>query len=267
MRHNDPLYIVGFSAAVCIVCSVLVSAAATILKDRQIENAQLDKQRKVLDVSGLVEPGTRLGRDQVQELFENRIKVRFVKLDTGELAAEGELDPATYDQAKALKDPGLSLAVETKAAKAAGVSVVPVHAMIYEIYTEDDQLERYIFPVEGKGLWSTLYGFVALDPDGTTIRGLTFYQHGETPGLGGEIVNPSWKARWPGRKIFDENWQTKIRVIKGPAPGPEEAPYEVDGLSGATITSNGVTNLLRFWFGSDGFGPFLAQLRGQGSTA
>lgn len=262
MRHNSPLYIVAFSGLVCVVCSLLVSSAATLLKDRQIENAQLDKQRNVLVVSGLVEAGTRPDREAVQALFENRIKVRFVNLSTGEVAPDGELDPATYDQRRALRDPNKSRAVE---ANAAGVSRIPLYAAVYEIYTEDGQLERYVFPVEGKGLWSTLYGFVALDKDRTTIRGLTFYSDGETPGLGGEINNPRWKEKWPGRRIFDENWEPKIRVIKGHAGAPEEAPYEVDGLSGATITSNGVTNLLRFWFSGNGFGPFLERLRAEGS--
>ena len=262
MRHNDPLYIIGFAGAVCVVCSLLVSGSATLLKERQLANAQLDKQRKVLDVSGLMEPGKRLPRDEVDALFKNRIKVKFVELSTGALAEEGRFDVAIYNPKKALKDPALS--VEAKANKA-GVSRVPLYGMIYEIYAEDGTLDRLVLPIEGKGLWSTLYGFVALDGDGTTIRGLTFYKHGETPGLGGEIVNPSWKAKWPGRKVFDDEWKPQIRVIKGPAGSPEEAPHEVDGLSGATITSNGVTNLLRFWFGEQGFGPYLAQMRAAGS--
>ena len=111
------------------------------------------------------------------------------------------------------------------------------------------------------GLWSTLYGYVALEGDAQTILGLTFYQHGETAGLGGEVDNPRWKALWPGRKAFDEDWEPKIAVIKGSAGPPEEAPYQVDGLSGATLTCNGVTNALHFWLGEPGFGPFLARYR------
>ena len=263
MRHNDPLYIMGFAGAVCVVCSLLVSGSATVLKERQLANAQLDKQRKVLDVSGLVEPGTRLAPEKVDAFFKNRIKVIFVELRTGALAEEGRFDAAIYSPKKALRDPAMS--VEAKTNKA-GVSRVPLFGIIYEIYTEDGTLDRLVLPVHGKGLWSTLYGFVALDSDGTTIRGLTFYSHGETPGLGGEVDNTSWKARWPGRKMFDDEWKLAIKVIKGPAGSPEEDPHRVDGLSGATITSNGVTNLLRFWFGEQGFGPFLAQMRTAGST-
>jgi Na+-transporting NADH:ubiquinone oxidoreductase subunit C len=111
------------------------------------------------------------------------------------------------------------------------------------------------------GLWSILYGYLALDTDLTTIRGITFYEQGETAGLGGEVENPRWKALWPGRRAFDERGNVKIQVKKGVAGPPAEDPYQVDGLSGATLTSRGVTNMIRFWLGPDGFGPFIAQLR------
>jgi Na+-transporting NADH:ubiquinone oxidoreductase subunit C len=122
-------------------------------------------------------------------------------------------------------------------------------------------VEMLILPIEGKGLWSTLYGFIALAPDATTIEGITFYEHGETPGLGGEIDNPSWKALWPGRRAFNDRGETAIEVIKGQAGPPAEDPYRVDGLSGATLTGRGVSHLVRFWLSEDGFGPFLDQVR------
>ena len=100
-----------------------------------------------------------------------------------------------------------------------------------------------------------------LDADTKTIRGLTYYQHTETPGLGGEVDNPRWKALWPGRVAFDENWKPDIKVIKGRVGPPSEAPHQVDGLSGATITSRGVTNMLDFWLGENGFGKYLENFR------
>jgi Na+-transporting NADH:ubiquinone oxidoreductase subunit C len=112
-----------------------------------------------------------------------------------------------------------------------------------------------------------MYGFLALDKDLATIRGLSFYKHGETPGLGGEVDNPVWKAKWPGRLAFGEAGTPDIHVIKGAAGPVESDPHRVDGLSGATITSNGVTHLLRFWLGENGFGPYLSKLRDAGSTA
>ena len=139
---------------------------------------------------------------------------------------------------------------------------VPDEALIYEVM-KDDQLKSIIIPIEGYGLWSTLYGYLAIAPDLTTILGITYYDQKETAGLGGEVENPAWKAKWVGRKAFDERGRIKIAVNKGPAGPPDEDPYRVDGLSGATITSRGVTNMLHFWLGQEGFGSYLSRLRSQ----
>ena len=136
------------------------------------------------------------------------------------------------------------------------------YAFVYEVRDDSGQVEQVVLPIYGKGLWSTLYGFIAVDKDGKTVRGITFYQHGETPGLGGEVDNPRWKALWKGKQLFDGSVQSEIEVIKGVVvAGTAKAQYQIDGLSGATITSNGVEQLVRYWVGPDGFGPFLEKLR------
>jgi Na+-transporting NADH:ubiquinone oxidoreductase subunit C len=137
-------------------------------------------------------------------------------------------------------------------------------AVVYEVRDDRDNIEMVVIPIKGYGLWSTLYGFLALDRDGTTVRGLTYYQHGETPGLGGEVDNPRWKALWPGRKAYNDSWEPELTVIKGQAGPPSSDPYRVDGLSGATITSRGVSNMLQFWLSEDGFGPYLKNFRENG---
>ena len=143
---------------------------------------------------------------------------------------------------------------------------MPNRAQVYRLEGDDGRLEKLILPIEGYGLWSTLYGFIALSDDLRTIEGLTYYQHGETPGLGGEVDNPRWKSLWTGRLAFNEEWLPEIEVIKGSAGPPAENPYEVDGLSGATITSRGITEMLKFWLGPDGFGPYLENLRAGRTT-
>jgi Na+-transporting NADH:ubiquinone oxidoreductase subunit C len=110
-------------------------------------------------------------------------------------------------------------------------------------------------------MWGTLYGFLAIDRDTTTISGLTYYDQKETPGLGGEAGSPRWQALWRGRKAYDDNWEPKIVVIKGPAGPAAQDPHRVDGLSGATITSNGITRMMQFWLGAEGYGPFLKKFR------
>jgi Na+-transporting NADH:ubiquinone oxidoreductase subunit C len=261
MQQGSNRYIVFFAAAVCLVCSVFVAFAAVTLKERQEKNAVLDRQKKVLTVAGLMEEGEDVSPDRVQEMFDESIVSRIVELDSGTYAES--VDAATYDQQKALKDPQLS---EAAPENRAGIRRVPRYGRVYYLM-EGEEIKKLILPVEGKGLWSTLYGFLALAPDTTTITGITFYQHGETPGLGGEVDNPSWKALWPGRKAYDDSWEPAIEVIKGAAGPPSQNPYEVDGLSGATLTARGVTQLLRFWLGDHGFGPYLENFREEGRTA
>ena len=96
-----------------------------------------------------------------------------------------------------------------------------------------------------------------------TIKGITYYKHGETPGLGGEVDNQNWKDKWPGRKAFDASGKVVIALIKGSAGSAEENPHQVDGLSGATLTSRGVTNMLDFWLSDMGYGPYLEKFRAE----
>ena len=134
---------------------------------------------------------------------------------------------------------------------------MPKYMAVYFV-KEDGEIKEIILPIYGKGLWSTMYGFMALDSDLQTIRGFTFYEHGETPGLGGEVDNPNWKKIWKGKKAFDEEWNVKIEVIKGRVdPSSDNAKYQIDGLSGSTLTTRGVDNLVKFWLGDNGYGPFL----------
>lgn len=267
MRLNTTGYIIRFTVIVCVACSMLVSSAAVLLSGRQKQNALLDKQRNVLAVAGLVQPGERLSAEDVQKRFEERVEARLVDLQADAAAGdETGIDPATYDQRKAAADPATSTASEPNLA---AVSRVPKYAVIYEIYpsAERERPDLYVLPIEGLGLWGTLYGFLALEHDAETVRGLTYYSHKETPGLGGEVDNPLWKAKWPGRKAFDKAGKPAITVIKGTAGPADTDPHRVDGLSGATITGNGVTNMLQFWLGDQGFGPYLAKLRTEGSAA
>ena len=257
MQHNTS-YTLIFAVAVCGVCSIFVSGAAVALKDRQIANALLDKQKKVLGVTGLLKTGETPSAEEVAQIFSTSIRPKLIDLKTGNYV---EGDAATFDQMKASKDPEQSVAAPANPAK---IPRLPHKALVYQV-VDGDAIKMVVLPVEGKGLWSTLYGFLALDKDVNTIKGLTFYQHAETPGLGGEVDNPKWKALWPGRKAFDETGKPKIEVIKGQAGPVAEDPYRVDGLSGSTITARGVSHLVQFWLGNDGFGPYLKQFKERGT--
>lgn len=253
MRHSA-LYTLIFAAVVCLVCSIVVSSSAVALRPRQEQNLVLDKQAKILVVAGLASPNETGDAESVRQVFMKHVRPRLIRRDSGEYVENETELLATYDMQAAMQAPDTSVAAPANAAQ---VPRVPLILQVYEIVDDTDQVSAVVVPVQGKGLWSTLYGYLALERDVKTIQGITFYQHAETPGLGGEIDNPKWKGYWPGRQAFDDQWTVRIQVAKGPAGPPEDDPYRVDGLSGATITSRGVTSLLEFWLGPEGYLPYL----------
>ncbi|MDR2258378.1 MAG: Na(+)-translocating NADH-quinone reductase subunit C [Treponema sp.] len=245
--------------AVSLVASVFVAGSAIYLKPVQQENSLLDKQRSILSIAGV--GGPELSAREVRELFAGRIKARVIDISTGE--EQKDLDPVTYDPLKAARDPKTSIELSNEE-DIASIKRREQYVTIYRLENEG-RVEALILPIRGYGLWSTLYGFLALKPDLNTVVGLGFYQHGETPGLGGEVDNPRWKALWPGKTLFDESGRPVIQIVKGGVnPSNPAAEHQVDALSGATLTSRGVNRLLLFWLGDLGFGPYLAKLRQQG---
>lgn len=258
MQHST-LYTIGFAVVVCLVCSVFVATSAVGLRARQDMNVELFKKKNVLQAAGLATADESLSAAQVEERFAN-IEPKVIDVRTGEFT--DAVDPLSYDEGKAMADPSMSEAAPKNLAQ---VSRIPRYSVVYLVKDAGGNPTMVVLPIFGKGLWSTLYGFLAVGMDGNTIKGITYYKHAETPGLGGEVDNPRWKSHWPGRKIYDGE-DVGIHVIKGSAGTPEEDPYRVDGLSGATITSNGVTNMLQFWLGPDGFGPFLKKLQQEGNA-
>ncbi len=253
MSSNDSIKkIITVAFSLCIVCSVVVSTAAVLLKPAQQANRDLDRKRNILQAAGLLEEGK-----GVEELFQ-RIQTRYVDLRTGEFAEDV---PADYNQQKASKNPQLSTNLSDDEDRA-GIGRQAHFAEVYLVEAPGgDGLDKIILPVHGYGLWSTLYGFVALESDINTIAGLGFYEHGETPGLGGEVDNPRWKAQWPGKKVYRDG-EAAIALAKGSVDSSSpDAQWRVDGLSGATLTSRGVTDLVQFWLGEKGFKPFLNNLK------
>ena len=242
--------LVAFS--ISIVCAVFVSAATVMLKPVQEVNQALDRKRNILAAAGMLVEGR-----SVEEQF-SQISTRLVDLRTGRFSDDE--DPQKYDQRRAAKSPSQSeqLSVEQDLAK---IGRREHYATVYVVENSTGGVDKVILPVRGYGLWSTLYGFIAMEADANTIAGLGFYQHGETPGLGGEVDNPRWIAFWPGKEVYRDG-EVAVSLIKGSVdPASANAPWQVDGLAGATLTARGVTNLLHFWLGENGFQPFLNNLR------
>lgn len=234
--------------ALSLVCSIIVSTAAIGLRDKQIANAKLDKQTKILEVSGIDAEGN------VGDLYAEYIEPRLVDFQSGEFVSG---DASEYDQRVASNDPDRS--VRLPADEDVAKIIRRADKGVVYLVKEGEQVSRVILPIHGNGLWSMMYAFVAVETDGNTVSGITYYEQGETPGLGGEVENPRWRAQFEGKKLFDEDFNPAIRVVKGGAPAGSE--HGVDALSGATLTSNGVQNTFNFWLGDMGFGPFLKNVR------
>ena len=256
-KLDSTRYTFLFATVVCVVCALLIAVSAVGLRERQETNALLYRQKNVLLAAGLVKPGEDLSAKELVRVFDENIRIRLVDIATGELVPLETQDPKDFYQRKARDDPAQSRVAPPNNA---GVSRLPTWGAVYFVMQGDD-VRLVVLPIEGAGMWGPLYGILALEPDGNTVRGLTFYDQKETPGLGGEAGSPRWQALWRGRKAYDENWEPRIVVIKGSAGPPEQDPHRVDGLSGATITSNGITRMMAFWLGREGYGPFLARFR------
>lgn len=239
------------AVVMCLVCSLLVSATAVVLRDTITANKLLNRQRNVLIAAGLYDPEKNTVKD-IPGLFEKVVPIGVTLPDRqGDAQSAGRIVEFPAEVPTVPIPPDLDLA---------GIKTRETIAEAYLVNGPDGRPELFVLPIRGKGLWSTLYGYLALSADteaGMPIRGITFYEHAETPGLGGEVDNPKWKAQFPGKEIFDADGRPQLDVTKGTA----NEPNEVDGISGATVTSDGVQGLVNYWMGPDGFGPFLDRYR------
>ena len=262
MANENTRKVISVALSVCLVCSVLVSTAAVLLREKQEENRRLERVKNILEAAGLWEQDI-----DADALYKTRIRSEIVELKSGELLDAEDIgsrfDPEAFSVKAVTKDPSFSrdLPQEKDLAR---IQRIPTHMVIYRV-TDGKKTLKTILPIYGMGLWSKMYGFIALDQDWRTISGFTFYEHAETPGLGGEIDNPRWKALWIGKQAFDSDGRLRIRVVKGSvdAIDPERA-YRIDGLSGSTLTTRGVDQTVRFWLGDDGYGPFIRRMREEG---
>jgi Na+-transporting NADH:ubiquinone oxidoreductase subunit C len=228
-----------------------------VLKPIQQENKLLDKQKYILEAASLI--NTKEGKVTKKEIlskYEQYVDDRLVDLKTGEFV-EGNAN--LYDQRKASRDTHTSSVPENDIAS---IKRVADTAVVYLVHNDEGKLTSVILPIHGYGLWSTMYALLALEADLNTVQGLVYYDQGETPGLGGEVENPKWKALWKGKKLFDEQGNLAISVTKNPTVA--SSVHGVDALSGATLTSNGVQHSLTFWLGKEGFANFIAKARNGG---
>lgn len=252
MSRDSTVKVLSVAFLLCVICSILVSAAAVGLSSRQERNKLEEKKKNILQAAGIYQAGM-----PIEDQF-SKIVPRIVDLQSGEFS--DAFDAATFDSRKAARDPETGYRIPPELDLAA----IKRRSRYQDVYLmmDDKTLQQLILPVHGKGLWSTMYGFLSLADDLTTVNGFAFYEHGETPGLGGEIDNPTWKSQWPGKRIYDDAGDTRIEVLKGTVDKTAaNAVHQADGLAGATLTARGVSNLLKYWMDADGYKPFLEKLK------
>lgn len=250
---------ISVALTLCLVCSVLVSAVAVGLKPAQIENARLDRNKNILVAAGMYNAESDTAND-VAERFKD-FDVEIIDLNTGDylddeaLKAAGIPDRNAYDASQATKNQALSEDLGDN--DPAGIGRKPKYAKVYVKSDDAGNPEMVVLPIQGYGLWGTIYGFLTLESDMNTIKGISFYEHKETPGLGARIEEPEWRAQWSGIQSYDEDGNVATGVTKAGTPKDNW----VDGISGATLTGRGVSNMIQFWLGEQGYKPYLDKLR------
>ena len=261
------------ATVLCLVCAFVVSASAVALRPLQKTNAQLDKKNNILKVTGFTDE--EISEIGISELFEQRFQATIIDFNTGEEASEACAEAMTeagkafteivaeYDQfwASKSKKPSVSDELERKEDKC-GIKYREKYSHVFKLMSADGtKVEKYVFPIRGNGLWSLMQGFLAVEPDFQTVAGITFYDQAETPGLGGEVMNEEWKKKWKDKQVY-KGETIALKVLKGDQTAN---PNGVDGLSGATITSNGVSNMIKYWLGPSGFGPYIEKTKAGGA--
>lgn len=250
---------ISVALTLCLVCSVLVSAAAVGLKPAQVENARLDRNKNILVAAGMYDAKSDTA-DDVTERFKD-FEVKIIDLNKGNyvdddaLKAAGIPDRNDYDATQATKNKALSDDLGEN--DPASIGRKPKYAKVYVKNDDAGKPEIIVLPIQGYGLWGTIYGFLTLESDMNTIKGISFYEHKETPGLGARIEEPEWRAKWSGIHSYDDEGNVATGVTK--AGNPKD--NWVDGISGATLTSRGVSNMIQFWLGDQGYKPYLDRLR------
>lgn len=244
----------------CLVCSLLVCIAVVCLRPLQEKAINVDREKSILAAAQV-----EIKDNDISATYKGVIEARLLDMATGDFLpndeaqkiANGNIDG--FDFVKAAKSEDKSQVIPADKDKAK-IRVRSKYMPVYLVKSASGEITKVILPFYGQGLWSTMYGYLSLTTDGQLIQGVKYYSHGETPGLGAEIENPMFTAKWVGKKLFGEDGSVKFAVLKNVT----EKDYQVDALSGATLTSNGVSASVQYWVDDNGYGPFLKKLKTQG---
>jgi len=228
-------YVIVYSAVLTVILGLLLSGSAQILGPKQKEAIALDKKKQILGAVISAEEIGAMTPAQVNEFYNSHISSTVVDIN-GKEVTEGGVTAEQVEIAKDYKKP-------------ADQRAYPV--FIYHADGNPSDVKSYILPLYGAGLWDAIWGYVALETDMNTVGGITLAHAGETPGLGARITEGDVQARYVGKKIFDESGElVAVQMMKGEGKDYSSDLHKVDGMSGATITANGVNNMLKAYLGN-----------------
>jgi Na+-transporting NADH:ubiquinone oxidoreductase subunit C len=250
MAPDTPRRALTLALLVAFVCGLLVSVVTVGLRPIQQANIEAERIARLELVLGAL---SAVG--QVYHIDE--LEARMVELDSGRF--DDSIDPARFDAERAAASPVDGVAIPP-GQDLAGLKRRARYAQIYLVRDASGRIELIILPVSGRGYQSTLRAWLVLDGDAQTVRALKFYQQGETPGLGARIDDEEWQAKWRDLRAFDNDGVLRLGVRMAGRAAGDDAAYQVDGISGATRTMQGVDGMLRFWLGESGYGPLLRRL-------
>lgn len=239
-----------FTITLCLLCSFMITGTAGVLKERKLVKKRDELQRYVLMAAGVD-----LGQgDEFREIFAKSVTPELINLDSGKVTST--TDVLDFDERMAAINPDTSSKPKKDIAK---IRTRADEVRIFKLHDADGKLNSLVLPFYGKGLWSMIYGYVAVEADFNTIKGIVVYEHGETPGIGDFVTDPNWLSLWHGKHIFDEKGEVALRLVKGGAKAGDM--HGVDAVSGATMTGRGVQKALAFWFGSEGYQTLFNTLK------
>lgn len=240
-----------FTVTLCLLCSFMITGTAELLKERK-----LVKKRDELKRNVLIAADVDINDHDFRAIFDKDVKSMLVSLDTG--VTETNAGVLDFDERLAAINPETSHKLKRKKDKAK-IKTRADKVRVFKVFDDNGKLASVVVPIYGKGLWSMIYGYVALQPDFNTIENVVFYEHGETPGIGDFLNDPDWTDKWHGKQIFDANGKVSFKIVKGGAKAGDV--HGVDAVSGATMTGRGVQRSVQFWFGAQGFEMFFNKLK------
>lgn len=223
----------AIATLVALFCSAIVAGTVYVLRPIQQGYELIDRNARILEAAGQLPAGSVPDREIIERF--RTLEAHVVDLASGEYLPR--VDGHTYSHWNPSGE-------QTNAA----------YAPVY-LVRSNGVLERLVLPVHGPGMWNTIQGYIALAADLTTVEDLVFYRHGETPGIGDRIEDASWRAAWRGKRIYDDAGRVRIAVTKQPDPA-----HGIDLISGASITSDAVGEMVAHWFGDEGYRPFIERL-------